>query len=709
MNILFDEKNKIFLIHTQNSSYAMEINKADNLVHLYWGNRIIRNEDLPINEMLKNYPHEEEDKKLTYNLEYAGWGGYFFDEPALKVKFADNVRDLVLKYDSYQILQDIKSQMLTVTLTDRAYSFKVHLQYRIYEGSDIIDRSCILENAGTAKVMLENIKSAVWFVPRGKDYRLSFLSGRWSGEYQLEQIKMTQSKTVLEARKGISGPDITPWFALNSNGNADETKGRIWFGVLHWAGNWKIVVEMDRMNQIRVTGGINEFDSSWCLKPGEKFTAPTFSGGYTELGFGEASRMLHDYQRNWIIPAEKAQEARKIVYNSWEAFYFNINEEQQLKLAEKAAYVGAEVFVLDDGWFSTRDWCNSGLGDWYPSKTKFPNGLNPLINRVNALGMDFGLWVEPEMVNPDSDLYRNHPDWILRFPGREGTQMRNQFVLNLAREDVKAFIYSFLSRLLTDYNIKYIKWDMNRYITEPGWPEANSEEQSSVWIRYIFNLYDLYAQLQQNFPWVTFENCCSGGGRVNLGMAKVSDILSRSDNSDPLDSLKLQYGYSFVYLPKIAGASSIGISPNGINQRVAPLRYRAHVAMLTTPYINLNLLTLNEVELLEMKEYMDFYKKIRPIIQEGDFYRLVSPYGNQFMAVQYVSKCKNEAVLFVLGQSIQFMPPLSRILLQGLDPDTIYEVEGYKDMSGRGLMNIGIEVSLFGDFDSKVIVINKKD
>lgn len=703
MSIVFQANLGLFILNTSNSTYAMQVNSRKRLVHVYWGSSIPRAEDLPVGEQLQFYPFEEEEKKFRVNEEYAGWGGYFFDEPCLKVKFADGVRDLSLLYASHEIIDDHSSQTLRILLRDESYPLQVTLVYQLYPDSDIVDRCCVLENFGRDPISLENVQSGVWYLPRGRGYRLTHLAGKWAGEHQIERIPLTQSKVVLEGRRGISGPDANPWFAIDESGQATESSGRVWFGALHWSGNWKMTIEVNRLDQTRITGGINDFDFSWSLKPGEVFQTPVFSGGYTDGGFGQASRMLHKYHLG-LLPRAKAQDLRKVVYNSWEVFWFDINVEQQMALAERAAELGAEVFVVDDGWFGARDHDRAGLGDWVPSPKKFPNGLTPLIEKVNSLGMDFGLWVEPEMVNPNSDLYRAHPDWVLNFPTRPRTENRSQLVLNLAREDVREFAFGFLDKLLTENNIKHLKWDMNRYLSEPGWPETAQEDQQRVWVEYVRGLYSIYQRLNEKHPQVIFENCCSGGGRVDLGMARYTDVASRSDDADALDALKLHEGFTQAYPAKISMGSISGV-PNGINNRSTPLRYRAHVNMMGAVQIGLNLFTCTPEEFQQLRELVSLYKQIRPIVQHGDLYRLVSPRQQPYMSTAYVARDKSEAVLFVLGQSMQFRNILPRIRLAGLDPNRIYSVEGYKAMSGKALMEVGIEICLTGDYDSQVIRI----
>lgn len=301
----------------------------------------------------------------------------------------------------------------------------------------------------------------------------------------------------MESRRGTTSHHANPWFALDKNGEANEDHGEVYYGALAYSGNWKIVVEKDDFNRIKVSSGINDFDFEWCLKPGTIFTTPKLIAGYSVNGLGAASRNLHSYELKYVLPEKNRGNLRKILYNSWEATTFNVNEEGQAKLAEIAASIGVELFVMDDGWFGARNDDTAGLGDWQVNKDKFPNGLKGLIDKVNSLHMDFGLWVEPEMVNPNSDLYRKHPDWVYHFPTRHRTEMRNQLVLNMGRDDVREFVFSFMDKLLSENNIKFIKWDMNRSISEPGYPSAPPEEQRQIWYEHVEGIYGVVKKAER--------------------------------------------------------------------------------------------------------------------------------------------------------------------------------------------------------------------
>ena len=461
-SIRFLSAKKIWILTTSQNSYAMGLGPDGQLEHLYWDAPLWRADDLQAatakHDISSFDPHQ-----MLENEEFPGWGGPRYDEPALKITRSDGDRDLVLRYVSYHIDGDL----LDIDLKDIRDAVDVTLHYRVYPAVGIISRWATIANHTKQDFTIVSAQSAAWYVPPGDGYRLSYLSGRWAAETQLNREPIHEGIKVIESREGHTSHNFNPWFAID-DGSATEQHGRVWFGALAWSGNWRISVEQTPYRQVRVTGGMNTFDFSYPLKPGESLTTPQFYGGVAQHGFGEASRLMHDLERADIEPHGLKARVRPVLYNSWEATGFNVNEEGQKQLAEKASKLGVELFVMDDGWFGKRNNDHAGLGDWTVNPQKFPHGLNNLISSVNHLGMDFGLWVEPEMVNPDSDLYRAHPDWVMNFPGRPRSELRNQLVLNLARDDVKEYIYGVLDKLATEYNIRYFKWDMNRTFSEPG-------------------------------------------------------------------------------------------------------------------------------------------------------------------------------------------------------------------------------------------------
>ena len=416
---------------------------------------------------------------------------------------------------------------------------------------------------------------------------------------------------VLESRRGSTGHQTNPWFSIGKTSETTETDGPVWFGELGWSGSWRLTVEQTALAQIRITGGYNPFDFSYPLAPGASLDTPIFYAGYTAHGNGEASRVLHRFQRREILPQAPTPKPRPVLFNSWEATGFDVNEAGQIALAEKAAKLGAERMVIDDGWFGGRKDDHAGLGDWTVNPVKFPHGLKPVIDRVHALGMDFGIWVEPEMVNPDSDLYRKHPEWAMNFPGRPRTESRNQLVLNLARDDVKQYVFGFLDKLVSENDIAFLKWDYNRNWSEPGWDAVPLDQQKEIYVRYIQNLYAILAELRRKHPGLEIESCSGGGGRVDLGILRYTDEVWPSDNTDALDRLTIQNGFTYAYAPGLMMAWVTDV-PNFLDRRVIPLEFRFLVAMQGSLGIGGDLNKWTPEMMTTSARMVDFYKRVRP-------------------------------------------------------------------------------------------------
>ncbi len=689
----------MFLITTKQSSYAMGISPSGQLQHLYWGGPLWRADDVAAATQKEDISSFD-PRQMIEAEEYPGWGGPRYYEPALKVTRADGDRDLVLHYLSHSIDGD----RLEITLKDINDDIETKLEYRVYPDFGIISRKATVLNKSNQLVTVESAQSATWNLPEGDGYRLTYLSGRWAAETQVNHEPVHEGQKVLESRLGHTGHNMNPWFAIDE-GNADEQHGRVWFGALAWSGNWRITVEQTPYKQVRVTGGFNSFDFSWPLKPGASLETPEFYAGYSEHGFGEASRLLHGLQRN-----EFKGRLRPVLYNSWEATGFNVSEEGQKTLADKAAKLGVELFVIDDGWFGKRNTDHAGLGDWTVNPQKFPNGLKPLIDHVNGLGMEFGLWVEPEMVNPDSDLYRAHPDWVMNFPGRPRSELRNQLVLNLARDDVRDYVLGFLDKLATEYNIRYFKWDMNRTFAEPGWPEVPVEQQKELWVKYVWNYYDILKQLRQKHPNVEIESCSGGGGRIDLGVLRYVSEVWTSDNTEAFDRLRIQEGFSEAYAAKFMSAWVTDV-PN-MNGRSTPLQYRFLVAMQGDLGIGSNLNKFTDADSALATKMIALDKRIRQTVQMGDLYRLLLPDENDTTSNEYVSQDGKEAVLFAFRHSQQYNTPPPTIRLRGLESRSVYQLEkldgSTAEFSGAYLMEHGLDLTLRGDFDSTIVLLHRR-
>ncbi|MFP5230049.1 MAG: alpha-galactosidase [Acidobacteriota bacterium] len=709
--IQYDASAKTFRIDAAGISYVFGVNEKGELQSLYWGQALGAADRLP-----QAHSHPEwaafDPPVNTTPQEYVGWGGALYAEPDLKITFPDGNRDLVLHYVSHAI----HGATLTIQLKDISRAVYVTLEYRIDEATGILRRSATVENRTDQPFTIEEARSATWNLPSADDYQLRYLTGRWAGEWNLQKVAMQPGKTILESRRGSTGHQNNPWFAIERDDSGDEDRGNVWFGALGWSGSWQIAIEQNQARQVRVTGGYQPFDFAWVLHPGESLPMPYFYAGFSHRGIGGASRLLHRFELSSILPEGPHPRVRPVLYNSWEATEFAVDEAGQEALAERAASIGAERFVMDDGWFGERNTDHAGLGDWWPNPQKFPHGLKPLIDKVHSLGMDFGLWVEPEMVNPDSQLYRKHPDWVLHFEGRPETEGRNQLVLNLARPDVKAYVLGTLDKLLSENDIAFLKWDYNRNWSEPGWPSAAIDEQKEVYVKFVQNLYSILQELRARHPKVEIESCSGGGGRVDLGILRYTDEVWPSDNTDPFDRLSIQNGFTYAYTPGIMMAW-VTDSPNWMNHRTTSLTYRFLSSMQGSLGIGANLDKWTPEDFATAKTLVAQYKEIRETVQHGSLYRLISPLnGSEFSSTESVSTSGDQVAVFAFLHSSQMGYPYPRLHLRGLDRNATYTMhmldgkaaaDTPESASGAYWMDAGIQLNLRGDFQAALLTLER--
>ena len=710
---------QVFRLDGGDSTYAFGVNERGELQQLYWGGRIGAHDAVPAAMGIPGIASFDSPYNNTPQ-EYAGWGSGLFHEPALKVTFSDGVRDLVLHYVSSSQPDE---HSLEVVLRDISRAVTVTLHYRMDAETGILARSATIESKEQQPIVIEQAAAAAFALPPAH-YTLNYLSGGWGGEWTLNQETIRQGQRVLESRRGSTGHQLNPWFAI-ARGDAGEEHGETWFGALAWSGSWRITVEQDQVDSVRVTGGFNPFDFGYPLKTGEKLETPVFYAGYTQHGYGGASRLLSRFTLQHVLPrtenSSSVPKPRPVIYNSWEATEFAVTATGQEELAEKAAALGIQRFVMDDGWFGQRKTDHAGLGDWYVNKDKFPDGLKPLIDKVHALGMDFGLWVEPEMVNPDSDLYRAHPDWVLNFPGRPRSEERQQLVLNLARKDVRDYVYGFLDKLLSENQIAFLKWDYNRNWSEPGWDQLPAAEQKKVYVEFTRNLYSILAELRAKHPGVEIESCSGGGGRVDLGILHYTDEVWPSDNTDPFDRLVLQDGFSRAYPVQVMMAW-VTDSPHWLNNRTTSVTYRLLSSMQGSLGIGGNLNKWSAEDLATTKRLIAAYRAVQKTITQGDLYRLISPVDGQgneseFSATETVSPDKAQAVFFAFVHSTREGRSFPRLQLLGLDPAATYALTGIEgkptdgtpnEASGAWWMNHGIDLQLHGDFQGAAFRLDRK-
>lgn len=712
----------VFRLDGGDTTYAFGVNERGELQPLYWGGRIGAQDSIPPAHSLPEWASFDSSYTTTPE-EYASWGAGLYTEPALKITFADGNRDLVLHFVS---AAPKGAQALDVLLKDISREIFVTLHYSMDPDTGILARSAEIENREKQPVVIEQAAAAQWTLPPAR-YTLSYLTGRWAGEWTLNQEPILGGARVMESRRGTTGHQANPWLAISRDDShasvgsfsAGEEHGEVWFGALAWSGSWRITVEHTQLDAVRVTGGFNPFDFGYELKPGEHLETPVFYGGYSDHGLGGASRLLHRFELAKILPHAPDPKPRPVIYNSWEATEFNVSEAGQIALAEKAASIGVDRFVMDDGWFGQRKDDHAGLGDWYVNAQKFPHGLKPLIDKVHSLGMDFGLWVEPEMVNPDSDLYQKHPDWVLNFPGRPRSESRNQLVLNLARPDVRDYVAGFLDKLLTENDIAFLKWDYNRNWAEPGWDQVPVDEQKRVYVAFIRNLYSILSELRQKHPKIEIESCSGGGGRVDLGILRFADEVWPSDNTDPFDRLSMQDGFTYAYTPQIMMAW-VTDSPHWLNnKRTTSLAYRMLSSMQGSLGIGANLNHWTPEDFATAKRLIAAYHAVQRTIVRGDLYRLISPRdGSEFSSTETVSRDKGQAAVFAFANATQEGRGFPLLQLEGLDPAIEYKlswIEGQaapdtpEAASGAWWMRHGIQLELRGDFQAASFRLDRQN
>ncbi|MCX4613708.1 alpha-galactosidase [Streptomyces sp. S1A1-8] len=683
------EDGRSWLLSGPTSSYALRLTDLDELLHLHWGPRITL-ADAESLAALPGPPYRPFESRLDGREEYPVEGGPRFVRPALSVRTQER-RGTEWRFGAYEADGD----ELRLRFADDGLGITLHYRMR----GDVVERWVTLANEGPSLELLR-ADSATWTLPERDGWRLSQLHGRWAAESRLARSPLTYGEKVIGSRRGHTGHQHLPWVALDSG--ASEESGEVYACALGWSGSWRICVAQLPDARVQISGGAGYDDSGLLrLEPGESFTTPVFAGLWSDGGFGAASRTWHAYQRAFVIP--DADQDRPVLFNSWEATHFDISEERQRELARRAAEMGVELFVVDDGWFGARTSDRAGLGDWTPNPDRFPQGLKPLADDVHALGMQFGIWVEPEMVNPDSELYRAHPDWVQFQPGRTRTEFRNQLVLNLARPDVQEYLWEQLDSLLSSAPIDYVKWDFNRCFTDAGWPGEPYPQK--LWVEHVEALYGLLDRLRAEHPGVAFESCSGGGGRIDLGVMARTDQVWTSDNTDPLDRLAIQHGFSQIHPARIM-AAWVTDSPNAqLNGRISSLRFRFVSAMAGVLGVGGDLADWSEAELVEAREWVDLYKEIRPVVQRGDLYRLRPPEGG-LSAVQYVHG--DETVVLALLQAQRHGEPVAPLRLRGLDPSAAYECRETGEVHrGAVLLHHGLRTGLRGDFDAAVIRLRR--
>lgn len=726
--IEYDKEKKIFHLHNQSISYLIMVEKGGTLSHLYFGKRI--------RKYNSNQKYPNLDRGFSGNLpgsldrgfsrdtlpkEYSSDGEMDYHTPATIVQHEDGDQSLFLVYDHYQI-QDGKpelnglpstyvenedeAQTLTITLKDKYGDLEYNLKYTIYRDRPVITRSVQIKNSGSQIHYLKKVASMQMdFV--NKEFDVISLPGAHANERQINRAKVDPGIKVFSSCRGASSHQMNPFIALVDK-NTDENNGQVYGFAMVYSGNHKFEVEKDQIEQIHLVIGINDYNFSWKLNSGNTFQTPEVIMVYSDQGLNKMSHIFHNLTRERIISAKYRKQIKPILLNSWEAMTFNINENKLKKLVNVAQDLGIEMFVVDDGWFGHRDDDNSSLGDWYVNKNKFPNGLSKFIEYVHEKGLKFGLWFEPEMVSLDSKLNSLHPDYLMQVPSRKPSPCRNQYVLDFSRKEVRENIFNQIDNLLSSNKIDYIKWDMNRHISDIYSLKLSADQQGEVCHRYILGLYEFLDKLTKKYPNILFESCSGGGGRFDLGMAYYMPIDWTSDNTDAAARMKIQYGTSLVYPPSLMTAHVSDV-PNGGTGRTISLSTRGAVAMSAVFGYEMDLTKLKKEEKEEIRSQINFYKQIRKIIQFGVFYRLKSPFNGIQAAWMFVSDDQKEAVVMSFNFFGSSQPVVTKTLLKGLNPEFDYkEVRSGQFYGGDELMNFGLfDPIVKEDYSSKIYYFRK--
>ena len=714
MGIIYCEKDRIFTLQTKNTTYQMQVDRYGFLLHLYYGKKT----DTCMDYLLTYYdrgfsgnPYDAGEDR-TYSMdtlpqEFPCYGNGDFRSTAFAVENADGSMSCDLRYKSHKIFDgkynleglpavyasEEEAQTLEILMEDPVTGVKVVLLYGVLPAQDIITRSVSVKNESSGKIYLNKIESASLDFLYG-DYELLTFYGRHAMERNVQRVPVVHGTQKIGSVRGTSSHQYNPMMILAEK-ETTEDKGNCYAMSFVYSGCFQGEVLKDQLNQTRMMLGLQEEAFRYPLETGEMFQAPEVILSYSSEGMNRLSQNLHHCIRQHICRGKYKEEIRPILINSWEAAYFDFTGDTIYELAKAAKEVNIDMLVMDDGWFGKRDDDNSGLGDWFVNEKKLGGTLGNLIKRINDLGVKFGIWIEPEMVSEDSDLYREHPDWALTVPGRNPVRSRNQLVLDFSRKEVVDEIYDQICKVLDQGNIEYVKWDMNRSLMDVY--SATTKDQGRVLHDYVLGLYDFLERLVQRYPNLLIEGCSGGGGRFDAGMMYYTPQIWCSDNTDAIDRLRIQYGTSFGYPVSVVG-SHVSAVPNHQTGRKTPLHTRGVVAMSGTFGYELNLMKLSEEEKQEIREQIAEYKSYAPIIQNGLYYRLSNPTTEEICAWEFVhtdEKKQSKVLLNIVMQVIHGNMTVNYVKLQGLEETAVYrEEKSGKRYTGAALMYGGMPLPI---------------
>lgn len=714
MAISYNKKNRIFKLDTDNTSYLIGISLEGYVGHIYYGERLkgddayylLRTEEAPYT------PSKNEREKLSFldcfPMEYSSGGIGDFRESCINIRNEEGCMGSEFFYESYEIKKG-KSKLdglpasfgdeddvttLKIYCLDPILKIELILSYSVFETGDIITRSVEVINKGKENVRLEKVYSACLDMDN-ENFELLTLCGSWARERHIQRRAICYGKQLVSSGKGESGHQEHPFIALMTPGTNQQC-GRVYGMHFVYSGNFIGQIELTQFDSVRMVMGINQEEFCWNLYAGESFQAPEVVLIFSGEGLGKMTRSLHDFYRLHMIRSSYKNLKRPILINNWEGTYFNFNTEKLLDIARVAKQDGIEMLVMDDGWFGKRDNDSCSLGDWVVNENKINGGLSYLVDEVNKIGLKFGIWFEPEMVSPDSELYRKHPDWIIHIKGRKATQSRQQYVLDLSNSKVIDYAYESVAKILRSASIDYVKWDMNRLLSDLGSSYLDKDSQQELFHRYVLGVYQMQERLITEFPELLLENCSSGGARFDPGMLYYSPQIWCSDDTDAIERLEIQEGTALIY-PLSTIGTHVSVCPNHAVGRITPLETRGNVALAGTFGYELDITKLSEEEHNLVMQQTEMYHKYNDLIREGDYYRIASFSENGYYDC-YMEVSKNKKEALVTYVQVRGIPNSHsrRLKLQGLDEDTIYCLEGTNERyTGEILMKCGL---LFKDF-----------
>ncbi len=724
MAIKYYESERVFKLDTPQSTYMLGIVDEENFVgHIYYGKRV---EDYHLSYLMRTNENpyvpstNNRDRGSfldSFPMEYSTHGIGDFRESCLSVKSPIGHSACHLSYVSHTIYEGKKSleglpatfgennecTTLELVCRDNVLDLEVVLSYTVFEHLDVVTRNTRIINKHTEPIILTKALS-ICLDMDNRDFELLTLHGSWARERHIQRRKVGYGKQGTSSIRGESSHQDHPFMALVT-ADTTEDKGEVYGFHFVYSGNFMAQVECNQFDSVRAVMGIEPTDFSWELKKQATFTTPEVVMVYSDEGLGKMSRTLHDLYRNHLIRGKYKDKKRPILINNWEATYFDFDTDKLLSIAKEASSLGIEMLVMDDGWFGNRSSDNCALGDWQVNEEKIKGGLKYLVDEVNKLGMSFGIWFEPEMISPDSDLYRAHPDWAIGVPSRVGTLCRNQYVLDLSRQDVRDYVYECLRKVLSSANITYVKWDMNRPLTDLGSHYLGANEQGELYHRYVLGVYELQQRLIDEFPDILLENCSGGGARFDPGMLYYSPQIWCSDDTDAIERLKIQEGTALIY-PLSAIGAHVSDCPNHTVGRTTPFETRGYVALLGTFGYELDVTRIPEEDRAMIPDQVAMYHKYNDLVREGDYYRIASYSQNHmYDCWSVVSKDKKEALVTFIQVMARPNYHSRRIYLKGLNPKAFYRIEGTKEVyAGDVLMHAGLNIqNVFGDFKGKLI------